>query len=192
MRNKWLSKSKLINGLFIAVLVILIVSPSAKALMIRGLMEIGFFQPSISKPSAVKVVSLPELSLKNSEGQTINLADLHGKVIFLNFWATWCPPCVAEMPSIDDLHNKMISNKNIVFITVDVDGNLTKSRQFLKKHKLTLPLYQATSAISPELLGNAIPTTIIFDKSGAMVFHHEGGADYTNPKVLAYLNQIAQ
>ena len=61
----------------------------------------------------------------------------------------------------------------------------------MSQHHFTMPLFQATSQIPQSLLGNAIPTTTIFDKTGAVVFHQEGGADYGNPKVLAYLKQLA-
>jgi len=192
--RKWLSSSNVVNAVLFIALLTFMLNPSAKAMMIRGLMTVGFFQPDLTHENTSKNVgtNLPQLALSDINGKQINLSELHGKVVFLNFWATWCPPCIAEMPAINQLHQKLAADKRIVFITVDVDGNLAKSAKFMKKHQLDLPLYQATSPISPDLLGNAIPTTIIFDKSGQVVFHHEGGADYANPKVAAYLSKIAE
>ena len=191
--RKNLTISNLLNGVFAIVVIIIIFNPSAKAILIQGLMKVGLFQPDVSQTIKTSEASdLPEIVFENSDGETINLSDQKGKVVFINFWATWCPPCIAEMPSINDLQEKLKGNKNIVFIMVDTDHDFSKSVPFVKKHQFTVPVYQANSAIPGILLGSAIPTTVIFDKKGKMVFEHEGGADYSNPKVLAYLQQLSK
>jgi thiol-disulfide isomerase/thioredoxin len=191
--KKNLTINNLLNGLFAIAMIIIIFNPSAKAILIRGLMKVGLFQPDVSQTIKVNEVSdLPEIVFENSDGETINLSDQKGKVVFINFWATWCPPCIAEMPSINDLQEKLKDNKNIVFIMVDTDHDFSRSVLFVKKHQFTFPVYQANSAIPANLLGSAIPTTVIFDKKGKMVFKHEGGADYSNAKVLTYLQQLSK
>ena len=181
----------LLNGVFAIAVVVFIFSPSAKAVLIQGLMKVGLFQPDVSQIIKTSEASdLPEIIFENSDGKNINLSDQKGKVVFINFWATWCPPCIAEMPSIDELHEKFKSNKNVFFIMVDTDHDFSKSVPFIKKHQFTFPVYQANNRIPENLLGSAIPTTVIFDKKGKMVFKHEGAADYSNPKMPAYLLQL--
>ena len=194
MIKKRLKIFNIINVLFFATMVLLIVNPSAKALMIQGMMKVGLFQPELSQPVAQprNTSPLPDVLFESTDGRTIHLAELKGKVIFLNFWATWCPPCIAEMPSINGLYEKLKNNKNVVFIAVDADHDFKKSGAFLSKHHYTLPLYKLAGNVPPTLVSNSIPATTIIDKTGNIVFHQEGSIDYSNPKILAYLVEIAK
>lgn len=190
---KHLTISNLFNVFFAIAIVVVLINPAAKALLIRGLMKIGLFQPDIATPlNPAMSTNLPHINFRSAGGQVMDLADQKGKVVFINFWATWCPPCIAEMPSINDLHEKLKNNKNIIFITVDTDHDLSRSALFISRHQFSLPLYVADSAIPETLSGNAIPTTVIFDKSGTMVFRKEGAGDYSGPKVLAYLLALSR
>ena len=185
---------KLLNGLLIVAMVVMVFSPSAKALMIRGLMEVGFFQPntSISPTGVTTTTPMPDVIFQDTKGKTIHLADLKGKVVFINFWATWCPPCIAEMPSINGLYEKLKNNPNIVFVIVDADGDFKKSVPFMQKRRFTMPLYKVISGVPESLASTAIPVTTIIDKKGNITFHQEGSADYSNPKIRAYLEGIAK
>jgi thiol-disulfide isomerase/thioredoxin len=186
---------KVLNGLFLLMLVVVLVNPAAKALVIQGLMTVGFFQPRLDseEPKAITAANaLPDVTFKDTEGKTIHLADLKGKVVFLNFWATWCPPCIAEMPSINKLYEKLRSNPNIVFLIVDADHDFNKSVPFMKKRRFTMPICMLTSNVPETLVSNSIPTTTIIDKAGRITFHQEGSADYSNPKIATYLESIAK
>ncbi len=70
----------------------------------------------------------PDVSFLGENGQTVTLSSLRGKVVFINFWATWCPPCKVEMPGINRLKKSFKGNDQIVFLMVDVDGNLKNHR----------------------------------------------------------------
>lgn len=194
MRKSWLKTSNLLNGAFLIMLVLLIFNPSAKALMIEGLMKVGLFQPDMAKPvnKAEEVSGLPDVVFEGPDGKVVHLANQKGKVVFLNFWATWCPPCIAEMPSINKLYNKLKNNKNVVFIIVDADHNFQKSVPFMTRYHYNMPLYKLISNVPSNLVSNAIPATTIIDKNGQIVFHQDGGADYGNPRVLEYLNKISK
>jgi thiol-disulfide isomerase/thioredoxin len=190
--KKKLTPGNLLSGVIILAFAVIIINPSAKALVIRGLMKVGLFQPDVTQPVAkASSTNLPALALQGTDGKILELNELKGKVVFINFWATWCPPCIAEMPSINQLQEKLKDNKEIVFLMVDADNDFSKSMPFLVKHHLNFKLYQAASAIPATLLDNSLPTTVIFDKNGEMVFRHEGGADYSNPKVSDYLVQLS-
>lgn len=184
--------SNLWNGFFAVAILMIVINPSAKALMIQGLMKLGLFQPDISPMiKADDSKALPRISFQSPKGQTIYLQNLKGKVIFMNFWATWCPPCIAEMPSINQLYEKLKNNKNVVFIIVDADHDFSKSIPFMTKHHYSLPLYMADDLIPENLLGSAIPATVIFDRHGKIVFRHEGGADYSNANVQSFLTKLS-
>ena len=194
MAKKWLNGSNILNGVFFVMVLVLIFNPSAKALVIKGMMKVGLFQPDLSRKVSNDDTAavLPDVVFQSPDGQKIHLTELKGKVVFINFWATWCPPCIAEMPSISGLYEKLKNNKNIVFVMVDADHNFQKSVPFMAQHHFSMPLYALISNVPAQLVSNNIPTTTIIDKMGKIVFHQEGGADYSNPKILAYLNSISK
>lgn len=130
------------------------------------------------------------LSFVDIDNKTISLNDLKGKVVFLNFWATWCPPCRAEMPSIDEMKKSFKDNDNIVFLFVDVDNKIEQSTKYVKDKNLDLHVVVAKGAIPSTYLGNAIPTTVVLDKNGNIAEKVEGSMDYNTPEVIKGLQQL--
>ncbi|PUV24599.1 TlpA family protein disulfide reductase [Sphingobacterium athyrii] len=130
------------------------------------------------------------VSFKNEDGESISTMDLKGKVVFINFWATWCPPCIKELPSINDLKKQYERNKNIVFLMVDVDADLEKSVSFMKDNKYDLTVYMPETPIPPTFLGNSIPTTVILGKDGKIKERIEGGRDYAAPDIKVLLDDL--
>jgi thiol-disulfide isomerase/thioredoxin len=191
MIRKWLTASNLLSGLFLAFVLLLALNHYSKALFLRGLMKVGFYQPEMASAAGNNNVLAPEIQFTGSNGQVINLADLKGKVVFVDFWATWCPYCISEMPAINDLHKKLETNKDIVFILADVDNDLVKSAKFMAKHEYNLPVHGFEGKLPEAISNGTIPATVIIDKAGRIVYKHIGQADYSNPKILAYLNQLA-
>ncbi|WP_316830646.1 TlpA disulfide reductase family protein [Pedobacter aquatilis] len=182
-------KKYLLNTIFIALLLAMIFVPDAKAFFLKGLMEIGFYSPKVETVKT-KPVNLSGLKFSDARGNLIDLGDLKGKVIFLNFWATWCPPCRAEMPSLNKLHNQFKNDENIVFIFADADGDLAKSTKFMVDRKFDMPVYKPETDMPEQIFAGSLPTTIIFDKKGRIAFRHEGIANYANKKFSSFLNQL--
>lgn len=192
--KKWLSRSNITTAIMVAFIGALLISPQFKGAIIQGLMKIGLFQPSVPEQdaqSASPIVSstetIEDMVFKDEAGKIIRLADLKGKAVFINFWATWCPPCIAEMPSINKLSQKFKDKSNVVFLMVDMDANMKKSQKFMQKNGYNLNVYVPASQISPAYFAGSLPTTLLFDKSGKLVFKHEGGADYGNTEFEKFL-----
>lgn len=139
---------------------------------------------------AVEQATTPGILFKDESGKTVSLNSLKGKVVFINFWATWCPPCIHEMPSIDGLKKSFEGNDNIEFLMVDVDNKIEQSTAFMNKNGYDLPVYTPAGPIPSDYLGGAIPTTVILDKEGKMVGRIEGGRDYTDPQIIKALNEL--
>lgn len=133
-----------------------------------------------------------EFSFTDENGKHITLSSLKGKVVFINFWATWCPPCIHEMPSINSLKQSFKGNNDIIFLMVDVDGAMDKSKAFMLDNKYDLQVYEANGEIPSQFLGNAIPTTVILDKNGELVDRMEGGRDYADPAIKKSLDKLLQ
>lgn len=130
------------------------------------------------------------VAFTDQKGQVVTLDALKGKVVFINFWATWCPPCIHEMPSINSLRNTFKGNQHIEFLMVDVDNDIEKSAAFLKENNYDLPLYTPSGDIPPEFLGASIPTTVILDKKGQIVERLEGSRDYAAPEIAKALEEL--
>ncbi len=192
--KNWLTFSNISTTLLVLLMLAMFFSPEAKGLLIQGLMKVGFFQPDMPQISKQNATSVPgqQVLFTDVKGKTITLADQKGKVVFMNFWASWCPPCIAEMPSISSLYAKYKDHKNVIFILVDVDGNINASTAFLNKKNFTLPVYISASEIPKEYFSGSMPTTVILDKAGNIAFHHVGGADYTNPEVSSFIDKLAK
>jgi thiol-disulfide isomerase/thioredoxin len=182
-------RKNILNALFIIILLIIVFVPDAKAFFIKGLMEIGFYRPKVEIPKE-NIAGLNGIQFKDAKGKLVDLGDLKGKVIFLNFWATWCPPCRAEMPSINKLYNQFKGDKNIVFIFADADGDFAKSNEFMTSRKYEMPVYKVESDIPEQIFTGSLPTTVIFDKQGRLSFKHEGVANYANQKIIDFLNKL--
>lgn len=126
------------------------------------------------------------------EGKTVSFESLKGKVVFLNIWATWCPPCIAEMPNIQKLYNK-VGSDNIAFVMLSVDeGGLEKVKKFIKKKKYTFPVYMPASQFPQEFYSTAIPTTFIISPEGKIVAKQEGMADYNTEEVQVFLQGMVK
>ncbi|MGY4386049.1 thiol-disulfide isomerase/thioredoxin [Pedobacter sp. UYP24] len=192
--KQWLTFSNITTTILVLFMLAMVFSPEAKGLLIQGLMKVGFFQPDIRQNAKQNGTSVPEQQVLFTDvnGKTITLADQKGKVVFMNFWATWCPPCIAEMPSINSLYSKYKDNKNVIFILVDVDGKITASTAFMNNKHLSLPVFISASEIPNEYFSGSMPTTVILDKAGNIAFHHVGGAYYENPEVSSFIDKLVK
>jgi thiol-disulfide isomerase/thioredoxin len=111
----------------------------------------------------------PEITLKDPNGQSVSLSDFRGKIVFINFWTTWCLACVIEMPSMEKLHQKF-KDKDFAMVAVNLQESASKVKQFFKEFKLTfMTLLDSTGDVGAELGIRSIPTTFILDKSGRII-----------------------
>lgn len=192
--KKIFNKKNIINGLFLCFFGILIFVPSAKALMIEGLMQVGLFKPSVEIPSenASPEADLSGISFKDASGRIVDLGSLKGKIIFLNFWATWCPPCLAEMPSVNKLYEQFKDDNDVVFILVDADSDFVKSQKYMDGKGYKLPVYNVASNIPEGIFKGSLPTTVVFDKQGRVSYNEVGAANYASPKFIEFIKELKQ
>lgn len=118
----------------------------------------------------------------------INLNQFHGKVIFLNHWGSWCPPCRIEMPSIQALYDKY--GDQVEFVMIASERRRGAHIPYLEKEGYTFPVYLPRSPISTEMKARAFPTTIILDKKGKVRSNDVGAADWNAPGVHQFLDQL--
>lgn len=121
-------------------------------------------------------------------GETKAFSRHRGKVILLNFWATWCGPCKVEMPKLQALYNQM-QNRDVDFLLISNErpGTLTS---FLSEHGFDLPVYQAGQDAFQKFGVEALPTTFIIDQNGRIVFKHIGAAKWDDDSVIRFLADL--
>jgi thiol-disulfide isomerase/thioredoxin len=194
MNLKKITLSQVFSVLMLLFIASYLYSGKVKSWVIMGFMMIGFFTPPIPpKSPGQKLYQAPPFEVQNINGQIISLQQQKGKVVFLNFWATWCPPCLAELSSINNFYLKIKDNPNIVFISVDSDNDLPKSTLFLQKRGYQFPVYGGNAGALPEqFFSGTIPTTIVIDKNGFVVFNHINRANYNDEKFAAYILDLAK
>jgi thiol-disulfide isomerase/thioredoxin len=179
-----------INITLVLLFLVILFVPTAKAFLIRGLMEIGLFNPTVESKNVDFKGDLSAIRFKDAKGKVVSLADLKGKIIFLNFWATWCPPCLAEMPSVNRFYKEFESGDEIVFIMVDADGDFGKAQAYMDRKGFKLPIYTIASNIPKEIFKGSLPTTVVFDKKGRISFQGEGAADYSSKKFIDFIKKL--
>ena len=127
-------------------------------------------------------------TLIDKEGNTKSLEDLRGKVIFLNIWATWCPPCIAEMPSISELHQEM--GDDVAFVMLSVDDDFEKAKIFNQKKGYNLPIFATGGPMPAMYQSSSIPTTFIINKNGELALTHKGMADYSSSDFKKFMKSL--
>jgi len=127
-----------------------------------------------------------QIKLTDLEGKEVDLTEFEGKTIFVNFWATWCRPCIQEMPSIAALQTQL-AGKNIEFFFAS-DEEVDKIQKFMESRKMTLNFVRVEN---PESLGiQALPTTFIFDGEGNMVYSEVGFKKWDEPATVEMVTKL--
>jgi cytochrome c biogenesis protein CcmG/thiol:disulfide interchange protein DsbE len=126
------------------------------------------------------------------DGKPAHLSDLRGKVVVLNFWATWCPPCVDEAPSLNELQRRLAPLGGVV-LGVSVDDDQNAYETFLKAYNITYPTYRdPTKKIALDYGSTMYPETYVIDRDGRFDRKIIGPQDWTSPEMTAYLNSVLQ
>jgi len=140
-------------------------------------------------PSAASVGNLaPDFALENMQGEKVTLSQLRGKVVIVNFWATWCPPCKAEMPSMEVLH-KTFESEGLVLLAVNVEENgRAQVEKFLKESPYSFPILLDNKAEVQKLYGvYQFPESFIIDRNGMIVRKVIGAVHWTGGELYKLL-----
>ena len=143
------------------------------------------------KPRLGKGVPAPDFTLPDLDGKMVSLADYKDKVVLLNIWATWCPPCVEEMPSMEKLYQELKDEGfEILAVSIDVSGAKAVI-PFMKKHKLSFSaLTDTKGAIKSLYQTTGVPESFIIDKDGIVVEKIMGPRDWATPGAIHYFRNL--
>ncbi|MCX7548298.1 TlpA disulfide reductase family protein [Xanthomarina sp. F1114] len=158
----------------------------------RGMLATGIMKPDLSENTlALNSNTKADLNFKlvNSKGETIHMQDLKGKVIFMNVWATWCPPCVAEMPGINNL-SKSMENENVAFIMLSYDKKFETAKKYKENKGFNFDVHSLQSPLPDMFTSRGIPATYVIDARGELALTHIGIGDYDTDEFREFLKSL--
>ena len=133
-----------------------------------------------------------EFNLPLLDGTKISLSQFKGKVVFLNFWATWCGPCRSEMPSMEAVYQKL-KDKGLEILAVNLGDSKSKVSAFMNENKLSFPAVLDEKSVTGSYYNvQAIPATYIIDKRGLIVARIVGSINWNTPKIISALETVLQ
>jgi thiol-disulfide isomerase/thioredoxin len=182
-RNEWV--------IMLAVLAVLHATGTlvhVQAFLQRGLLATGIFSTDLV-PESGRTTLPPGMSFTDAAGRVVQLDDLRGEVLFVNLWASWCAPCLAEMPAIDRLYATHGDRVRFFLVTLDEDPELGFGHA--ERSGFSFPVYRPGSAIPRAVYGGVIPTTLVVDTEGRVAVRHEGMARYDSRRFRAILDELA-
>ncbi len=149
----------------------------------------------VRNPSQIDGASLKDVDfnwqLQDTNGKQINLSDFKGKVLFVNEWATWCPPCVGEMPEIEELYQKFKDNPNIEFLMISNQG-VPKIKTFIENKGYSFPVYSSLSKAPVPFQSSSIPTTFLISKEGKIVIQETGAMNWGGSQMVDIVNKLVE
>ena len=141
-----------------------------------------------NKPTVYDKVG--DWDFKTLDGKTVTFSDFRGKVVFLNFWATWCVPCVEEMPGIQRLIKKM-KDEDVAFLLI-TDEKEEKVRRFLEKHQLDLPIYVRGKKGPKMFKTKRLPITYILDRQGKIAMRRTGSTEWDDQVCENFIRDLVK
>ena len=165
--------------------------------LVASSLYLGSASSPRSPAGLVKLVSLgdvaPDFQLEDTQGNKISLSELRGKVVMVNFWATWCPPCRAEMPSMEKL-NKTMADDDFVMLAINVEENgRSVVPAFLKKSPHDFTVLYDDQGVVQKLYGvYKFPESFVIRKDGVIDDKVIGAIDWAHPETIAYFKGLAK
>jgi thiol-disulfide isomerase/thioredoxin len=129
-----------------------------------------------------------DFRLVNMGGRMVEFSEFQGQTVFLNFWATWCPPCIAEMPDIQDLYEK--KGNDVAFVMISLDEDPDKARRFIERKGFDFPVYFPSSRLPSVYPHRTIPTTYVISPEGKIALSQSGMAKYDTEGFRKFLDGL--
>ena len=192
LTNKWIRGRKplsLVSDVLFFILLLMLLVPATRSLLLTGAAAVRTWVTSPGGP-AEKGTPLSDDSrswiLTDLQGREINFESLHGEVIFLNQWATWCPPCRAELSSVERLFHDYGTRMKMILLTGE---DPQKVKKFVEKQGYTFPVYIGNAA-GTSLAARTIPSTTIINRAGEMVVSRKGAYNWNARKVRRLIDRL--
>ncbi|WP_034922357.1 TlpA family protein disulfide reductase [Gillisia sp. CAL575] len=179
-KNQW-------SNIIIAVIILAMIIPGTRKPIQIFVNKLLAFSPSVNSEDDRELIADYNWVLERNNKDRLEFPDLKNKVVIVNFWATWCPPCIAEMPSFELLYRDYKDKVEFLFVSSEDHETV---RGFLNRKNYSIPAYRPLSEAPEPLNGNTLPTTFLISKNGAIVIEKVGAADWNSEKLRETLDKL--
>lgn len=180
-------KPKKSDVILLVIITLLIIPKTRKPIQIALHSVLSKFGPSVIDKEDQEKVSYASWKLRDLDGNELNYQDTKGKVVFVNLWATWCPPCIAEFQNIQDLYNDY--GNDVLFLLVSDESPKT-IQKFLDKKTYDIPIFNPLTNYPGDFNPRSIPRTYIIDKEGHIIVDKKGAANWNSDTVRKQLDEL--
>jgi len=179
-KNQW-------SNIIIAVIILAMIIPGTRKPIQIFVNKMLAFSPSVTSEEERESLADYNWVLEKNNKDRLEFAELENKVVIVNFWATWCPPCIAEMPSFELLYRDYKDKVEFLFVSSEDHDTV---RGFLNRKNYSLPAYRPLSEAPNPLNGNTLPTTFLISKDGTIVIEKIGAADWNSESLRKTLDNL--
>jgi thiol-disulfide isomerase/thioredoxin len=158
--------------------------------MQQAILATGLFQANTVWAEEEAEPASYDLSLETIDGQPVHMESFRGRTIFLNLWATWCAPCLAEMPYIQKLYED-VGDEGIEFVAIATDDDFELARRFIEDKGYTFPVYRVVGSMPPLYRSPTLPTTWVISPEGKLATVHAGMANYNTKGFKRFIRSLS-
>ena len=180
--TKYFKKSswfKILTDFLFYLFILMLIIPGTRRPLSEMIIRIIMSRPKVITENITEVISSDDnnVVIQDVNGNNYKIGDFKGNVILINFWATWCPPCRAEMPSFQKLYNDYSEKMTFLFVA---DDNREKVQKFIAEFNYQLPVYFLRSSVTQTFSIHSIPTTFLLNKKGEILVNKKGAANWNS------------
>ena len=181
-------KFKISDIIFVVFIVLLLIPQTRTPIQVAvNKLKVAVWSPSLEDANDQDQVAPFQYAVTDLHGASRNIAVGEGKVTFISYWATWCPPCIAELPGIQELYKDYGDKVNFLLLTQEAPEIV---QRFVRKKGYELPIYFPQMEAPEILQENSIPTNYVIDAQGTIIIKETGAADWNSSKVRNLLNVL--
>jgi len=178
---------KITDLLFILILILLLIPASRKELMTYG-SKIRMYLTSVeTKEETSRLNGQNSVVLQDDAGNRYELTDFLDKPVFINYWATWCPPCRAEMPTIEKLYEQYGEDVHFLILS---NQSFSEQNKFLEEKDYDFPSYRLVSKPEGSFSYSVLPTSMIIGRNNRVILRKEGAVNWQSKKVINIFNDL--
>ena len=185
-KKRWYSK--LFDALFVFLVIMLIIPSTRKEVMTYTSKVRMYLTPIEEKEEKKELTGKSTMVFRDGEGEQHNIGEYLDKPVFINYWATWCPPCRAEMPTLEKLYQQYGQDIHFLFISNQPMG---KQQDFLNQHNYELPVYQLASRPGGSFSYSVLPTSLIINRENRVILRKEGAVNWQSKSVREIFDRLA-
>lgn len=174
-----------------SILIIAVLCMASTILLVSGCSKQKSDTPAAQGKMAAESKPAPDITIKSINNESLTLSSLKGKVVLLNFWATWCPPCREEIPSMMKLNSAM-AGKPFQMVAISIDeGGKKAVEEFFNESHFSLPAYLDPETSAAKIYGiTGVPETFVIDKQGIIVKKVIGPMDWSSTEAIGFLEGL--